>query len=184
MEINKTLFFWIILPCLFQGILKQLLNLIWAVGQIRQKYSNLSRKLAFVTIYSQKKSYLLLLYNWPRCPLWDECKCGIADKVGTMCHVKYGIMCSLDISRHSRVDYIQYQNYSWITITQILHSDILAWQKNVITVPNSVQNYCKTSQQPAAVLSLMTMTKTVNDISLLEPSTWTTWRCLIQPFMC
>ena len=31
--------------------------------------------------------------------------------------------------------------------------------KNVITVPNSVQNYCKTSQQAAAVLCLMTMTK-------------------------
>ena len=138
-----------------------------------------------MSIYSLKKIYFPpIVYNWPRFPLWDECKCGIADKVGTMCHVKYGIMCSLDISRHSRVDYIQYQNYSWITITQILHSDILAWQKNVITVPNSVQNYCKTSQQPAAVLSLMTMTKTVNDISLLEPSTWTTWRCLIQPFMC
>ena len=31
--------------------------------------------------------------------------------------------------------------------------------KNVITVPNSVQNYCKTSQEPAAVLCLMTVTK-------------------------
>ena len=47
--------------------------------------------------------------------------------------------------------------------------------KNVITVPNSVQNYCKTSQQQrgagcCAACVMMTMTKTANDISLLGPS--------------
>ena len=47
--------------------------------------------------------------------------------------------------------------------------------KNVITVPNSVQNYCKTSQQQRGAACcvacvMMTMTKTANDISLLGPS--------------
>ena len=106
-----------------------------------------------------------------------------------MCQVKSWIMCT---SQHSQ--FIQVAVSSIRSIKEDYHLAFQVWikclkflfsakqqlldknqevSKNVITVPNSVQNYCKTSQEPAAVL--WQCQKTVNDISQLGLSLCTTW---------
>ena len=116
----------------------------------------------------------LIIYIWSFCKNKNTYS-NTADKVYTMCQVKSWIMCT---SQHSQ--FIQVAVSSIRSIKEDYHLAFQVWMtclkfpfsakqqlldknqevaKNVITVPNSVQNYCKTSQEPAAVLCLMTVTK-------------------------